>query len=95
MRRLVLTALLATAGLTGAATAQPYPGGPAPYGPPRQARSAPVGYNCEAVQAGFSGFQPFSCPLPGARRLGARCFCDQPISPFSGVRPPLVGEVVP
>lgn len=60
--------------------------------PPR--RGGPVGYNCDAVQQGLSGPQPYSCPLPGPRPLGARCFCDLPAASFS---PPqtAVGRVIP
>ncbi|MDP4022567.1 hypothetical protein Q8W71_08040 [Methylobacterium sp. NEAU 140] len=58
--------------------------------PPRE----PAGLNCAAVQQGLTGPQPYSCPLPGPRPLGARCFCDLPIASFS---PPqtAVGQVVP
>jgi hypothetical protein len=98
MRGKVLLALGFLVAAAGGAGAQGYPGGPYPgdpYAPrPRPPRGA-VGYNCEAVQVGITGAAPFSCPLPGARRLGARCFCGQPVSAFSGVRPPLPGEVVP
>ncbi len=61
--------------------------------PPRRER-APVGFNCDAVQQGITGPKPFSCPLPGPRPLGVRCFCDLPIASFS---PPqtAVGRVVP
>lgn len=58
--------------------------------PPRRA----AGLNCDAVQPGLTGLKPFSCPLPGPRPLGARCFCDTPIAPFTGPRT-LVGRVVP
>ena len=58
--------------------------------PPRRA----VGLNCDAVQSGISGLQPFSCPLPGPRPLGARCFCDMPISFLNGPNT-AVGRVVP
>ncbi|WP_081631252.1 hypothetical protein [Methylobacterium sp. 77] len=58
--------------------------------PPRRA----VGLNCDAVQSGFSGPQPYSCPLPGPRPLGARCFCDLPLAPFSPAQT-AVGRVVP
>ncbi|MGU3668495.1 hypothetical protein ACLBX9_30310 [Methylobacterium sp. A49B] len=62
--------------------------------PPRRAERGPVGFNCDAIQQGLSGPKPFSCPLPGPRPLGARCFCDLPIASFS---PPqtAVGQVVP
>ncbi|MGU3538263.1 hypothetical protein [Methylobacterium sp. A54F] len=58
--------------------------------PPRRA----VGLNCDAIQQGISGPQPYSCPLPGPRPLGARCFCDMPVVSFS---PPqtAVGRIVP
>lgn len=91
---------LAAALLAGSlATAQaqydgaPYRGGyeERPYRPaPRRA----VGLNCDAVQRGMTGLQPYSCPLPGPRPLGARCFCDMPVVSFS---PPqtAVGRVVP
>ncbi|MEH3119589.1 MAG: hypothetical protein PGN25_18900 [Methylorubrum populi] len=61
-------------------------GGP----PPRRA----MGLNCDAVQSGISGLQPFSCPLPGPRPLGARCFCDMPVSFLNGPRT-AVGRVAP
>jgi hypothetical protein len=91
---------LAAACLAGSlATAQaqyydaPYRGGyeERPY---RPAPRRPVGLNCDAVQQGITGPQPFSCPLPGPRPLGARCFCDLPAVSFS---PPqtAVGRVVP
>ena len=89
MSRKVLSTLLILAGWSGAALAQGYPYG----GPPRPARG--VGYNCEAAQAGVTGISPFSCPLPGARPLGARCFCGQPPSFFGGAQPPVGGQVVP
>ena len=80
--------------LAGLASAVPALAQPVPYGyAPRPARG--VGYNCEAIQPGFTGPAPFSCPLPGPRRLGARCFCDQPVAPFSGYGGALAGEVVP
>jgi hypothetical protein len=62
--------------------------------PPRRAERAPVGFNCDAVQQGITGPKPFSCPLPGPRPLGVRCFCDLPIASFS---PPqtAIGRVVP
>ncbi|NEU10975.1 hypothetical protein G3T14_02360 [Methylobacterium sp. BTF04] len=53
-----------------------------------------TGLNCDAVQSGFTGPKPYSCPLPGPRPLGARCFCDMPISPMSGPQT-AVGRVVP
>lgn len=58
--------------------------------PPRRA----VGLNCDAVQSGIAGLQPYSCPLPGPRPLGARCFCDMPIAPLSSPQT-AVGHVVP
>ncbi|KQP52537.1 hypothetical protein ASG40_06705 [Methylobacterium sp. Leaf399] len=60
--------------------------------PPPRRRA--VGLNCDAVQSGISGLQPFSCPLPGPRPLGARCFCDMPIASFSAPQT-AVGRVVP
>ena len=60
--------------------------------PPR--RGGPVGYNCDAVQQGLTGPQPYSCPLPGPRPLGARCFCDMPIASFSTPQT-AVGRVIP
>ncbi|WP_375455146.1 hypothetical protein [uncultured Methylobacterium sp.] len=68
-----------------------------PAYPKRRARPAParaVGLNCDAVQQGLSGPQPYSCPLPDPRPLGARCFCDMPIVPFSPAQT-VVGRVVP
>ena len=61
---------------------------------PRRSERAPVGLNCDAVQQGITGPKPYSCPLPGPRPLGVRCFCDLPIASFS---PPqtAVGRVVP
>ncbi|MDP4004448.1 hypothetical protein [Methylobacterium sp. NEAU K] len=61
---------------------------------PRRRERQPVGFNCDAVQQGITGPKPFSCPLPGPRPLGVRCFCDLPIASFS---PPqtAVGRVVP
>ena len=66
----------------------------APRRAPRRAERTPVGFNCDAVQQGISGPKPFSCPLPGPRPLGVRCFCDLPIASFS---PPqtAVGQVIP
>ena len=66
----------------------------APVRRPPPPRGRPVGYNCEAVQYGISGAQPYSCPLPGARPLGARCFCDMPIASFSSPQT-AAGHVVP
>ena len=99
--RLTLTLLAGLAGVQGA-SAQYYDDGydrpPRPdYGDERYARPASrraVGLNCDAVQSGLSGFQPFSCPLPGPRPLGARCFCDMPIAPLSSPQT-AVGRVVP
>lgn len=69
-----------------------------PYGDERVRRGPPpgraTGLNCDAVQSGISGLQPFSCPLPGPRPLGARCFCDMPIASFSGPQT-AVGRVSP
>ncbi len=83
---------LAVSAATGA-SAQSYDDG---YEPPRRrvyryeeeryARPArPVaGLNCDAIQPGMFGPKPFSCPLPGPRPLGARCFCQTPVAPLSG-----------
>ena len=60
----------------------------------RPGPARPVGLNCDAVQQGLSGPQPYSCPLPGPRPLGARCFCDMPIASFSSPQT-AVGRVVP
>lgn len=57
--------------------------------PPRR-----VGLNCDALQPGITGPQPYSCPLPGPRPLGARCFCDTPVAPLSG-GDTVAGRVVP
>ena len=97
MRGKVLLALgVVLAAAPSPAGAQGYPYGPGPTreAPPPRARGN-VGYNCEAVQSGITGLAPFACPLPGPRRLGTRCFCDQPVSAFSGMQPPLAGQVVP
>ena len=61
--------------------------------PPRGTDREPVGLNCAAVQQGITGPQPYSCPLPGPRPIGVRCFCNLPIASFS---PPqtAVGRVV-
>ncbi|WP_375408125.1 hypothetical protein [uncultured Methylobacterium sp.] len=68
-----------------------------PYGDERGRRGPPpgreIGLNCDAVQSGIAGFQPFSCPLPGPRPLGARCFCDMPVAAFSNPQT-AVGRVV-
>ncbi|MDV2986032.1 UNVERIFIED_CONTAM: hypothetical protein Q9R58_17090 [Methylobacteriaceae bacterium AG10] len=61
-------------------------------GPPPSRRA--MGLNCDAVQSGISGLQPFSCPLPGPRPLGARCFCDMPVSFLNGPQT-AVGRVAP
>lgn len=60
---------------------------------PRRVAREPVGLNCAAVQQGITGPQPYSCPLPGPRPIGVRCFCNLPIASFS---PPqtAVGRVV-
>ena len=93
MKRSVLSAAVLAASILPAA-AQPLPppgGGPAP---PRPARG--YGYNCEAAQPGFfGGAQPFACPLPGRRPLGAACSCPPPAAAFSPALPPLLGTVVP
>lgn len=88
---LASAALLVTA-LTGLAAAQPYY---VPDDEPPPPRRRAVGYNCEAIQRGFTGPHPYSCPMPGPRPLGARCFCDVPIAPFSPPQPPAPGRVVP
>lgn len=54
----------------------------------------PIGLNCDALQPGLTGPQPYSCPLPGPRPLGARCFCETPIAPMSGGNT-VAGRVVP
>lgn len=58
--------------------------------PPRRVS----GLNCDALQPGLFGPQPFSCPLPGPRPLGARCFCETPVVPLSGGNT-VAGRVVP
>lgn len=90
-------ALLALGGLgaPGPAAAQPYGYDAPPPPPPGARRGVPTGFNCEAPQPGAFGPRPYSCPLPGARPLGARCFCNLPVAAFSGPQPPLVGSVVP
>jgi hypothetical protein len=108
--RLAVAALTLAAALPGTAARAQYVEGPAygapPPGyedpgyargyrrPPRRTEREPVGFNCDAVQQGITGPKPFSCPLPGPRPLGVRCFCDLPIASFS---PPqtAVGRVVP
>jgi hypothetical protein len=62
--------------------------------PPRRAAREASGLNCAAVQASITGPKPYSCPLPGPRPLGARCFCDLPIASFSPAQT-AVGQVVP
>ena len=67
------------------------------HGDARVDRAGPrrsVGLNCDAVQSGLTGYQPYSCPLPGPRPLGVRCFCDMPIASFSTPQT-AVGRVVP
>ncbi|MCJ2140777.1 hypothetical protein [Methylobacterium sp. E-066] len=107
--RLTVAALALAAALPGSAWAQygggGYGGPPQGYedpgyergyrpAPRRRESQQPVGLNCDAVQQGLTGPKPFSCPLPGPRPLGLRCFCDLPIASFS---PPqtAVGRVVP
>ena len=60
--------------------------------PPPRHRAG--GLNCDAVQDGITGLHPFSCPLPGPRPLGARCFCNTPVALFSGGQT-VPGRVVP
>jgi len=95
---------LALAGASTAAQAQYYES-PRGYGgapayeeeyapPPRRRVVREVGYNCDAVQRGLTGPRPYSCPLPGPRPLGARCFCDLPIASFSPAQT-AVGHVIP
>lgn len=94
MRRFVRAPFAAAAlmaALTGTASAQPYD----PYDDGRPPPRRGVGYNCDAVQRGLTGLQPFSCPMPGPRTLGTRCFCDIPIASFSAPQPPAPGRVVP
>lgn len=95
--RLAIAALALAALLPGqAARAQSYDGprgydhGPPPgyddrdsRAPPRRMEREPVGLNCAAVQQGITGPKPYSCPLPGPRPLGVRCFCDLPVASFS------------
>lgn len=52
------------------------------------------GVNCDAMRPGIFGPQPFSCPLPAPRPLGARCHCETPPVAFSEQRT-VVGHVVP
>ena len=61
---------------------------------PPPPRGRPLGYNCDAVQQTITGPKPYSCPLPGPRPLGARCFCDMPVVAFSPVQT-AVGRVSP
>ena len=61
---------------------------------PRRAERRPVGFNCDAIQQGITGPKPYSCPLPGPRPLGVRCFCDLPIASFSPAQT-AVGRVIP
>lgn len=101
LQRIGLAACLALS-LVPAAQAQYYGGPPPGYDdegpydrpmrrpPPRRA----MGYNCDAVQYGISGAQPYSCPLPGPKPLGTRCFCDMPIASFSQPQT-AVGRVSP
>lgn len=102
MTRLGLAALLATFAVQ-AAEAQYYEEPRREYYDERpvypQRRERPVttravGFNCDAVQQGLTGPQPYSCPLPGPRPLGARCFCDMPIASFSQPQT-AVGRVAP
>ncbi|KMO35695.1 hypothetical protein VQ02_16915 [Methylobacterium variabile] len=93
------SAVLLVVALTGSASAQYYRDYTPPgYGYERYERPPPrraVGYNCDAVQRGLTGPRPYSCPLPGPRPLGARCFCDVPIASFSAPQPPAPGRVAP
>ncbi|MCJ2067286.1 hypothetical protein MKK75_00425 [Methylobacterium sp. J-030] len=101
--RMTIAALALAAALPATAARAQYIDGPA-YGdlgygrgdrrPPRRVERDPVGFNCDAVQQGLTGPKPFSCPLPGARPLGVRCFCDLPIASFSPAQT-AVGRVVP
>lgn len=101
-RRQLAIAAACTALLVNAANAQYYedPDGPPPPRP-RSERGRrgmpprmPVGLNCEAVQASFSGPKPFSCPLAEPRPLDARCYCQTPPAPFTTPQT-VVGTVVP
>ena len=105
VRTLGLAALIAVAaGSLAPAQAQYYddsyhaaPPPEPPYRHPDWSGPTPrraMGLNCDAVQSGISGLQPFSCPLPGPRPLGARCFCDMPVSFLNGPRT-AVGRVAP
>ncbi|WP_267425981.1 hypothetical protein [Methylobacterium sp. GC_Met_2] len=103
--RLTIAALAFAAALPGNAARAQYVEEPA-YGEPpsgyggeyrpvpRRRERAPVGFNCDAIQQGITGPKPFSCPLPGPRPLGVRCFCDLPIASFSPAQT-AVGRVVP
>ena len=84
-------ALLAGSQVTAQAQ---YDVGPGVGYPERPGPRRAFGLNCDAVQRGLTGPQPYSCPLPGPRPLGTRCFCDLPVVSFS---PPqtAVGRVVP
>ncbi|MGY2047425.1 hypothetical protein [Methylobacterium sp. JK268] len=98
VRACLTSAVLMAGGLAGPAAAQPYDADEYAPPPPRRhrpARPVPAGYNCDAIQPGLSGPHPYSCPLPGPRPLGARCFCDLPIAPFSPPQSPAPGRVVP
>lgn len=108
--RLAVAALALAAALPGSAALAQYDPGPGYGGPPpgyeqpgyergyrpapRRRERQPMGLNCDAVQQGLTGPKPYSCPLPGPRPLGLRCFCDLPIASFS---PPqtAVGRVIP
>ncbi len=72
---------------------RPYPYDGRSYDRPIPMRRQ-VGLNCDALQPGLTGPQPYSCPLPGPRPLGARCFCETPIAPLSG-GDTVAGHVVP
>lgn len=101
--RLTIAALALASALPGTAARAQYVDDPAYGGPgyergyrpaPRRQEREPVGFNCDAVQQGITGPKPFSCPLPGPRPLGVRCFCDLPIASFSPAQT-AVGRVVP
>jgi len=102
--RLTIAALVLAAALPGNAARAQYVEEPAYGAPsgyegesrpaPRRRERIPVGFNCDAVQQGITGPKPFSCPLPGPRPLGVRCFCDLPIASFSPAQT-AVGRVVP
>lgn len=59
--------------------------------PPHRVAS---GLNCDAIRPGLFGPQPFSCPLPEPRPLGARCHCETPPAAFTEQRT-VVGQTVP